>query len=135
MNEPPNSSYFACGRSGQPIVCTTLRSGFATFQTSFTPSAQTCGLSPSSPNVVDRDSGQVALRALAEDRDARDDVEPGSKFGAARRSGPRPLSPVRTRRRAVLDEQLLCAVSGRIVAPASSACSASQRVSCERDAT
>ena len=51
MNEPPNSWYFACGRSGQPSVCTTRRSGLATFQTSFTPSAQTCGLSPSSPNV------------------------------------------------------------------------------------
>ena len=81
MNEPPNSWYFACGRSGQPIVCTTRRNGFATFQTSFTPSAQTCGLSPSSPNVSIATpvrwpcvpSQRIVTRARMS--------EPGSKFG------------------------------------------------------
>src|SRR4051812_30626950 len=36
MNDPPNSRNFRPARSGQPIVCTTWSSGFATFQTSFT---------------------------------------------------------------------------------------------------
>ena len=49
MNEPPNSRYFAAARNGQPIVWITRSSGLGTRQTSFTPSAQTCGLSPSRP--------------------------------------------------------------------------------------
>src|SRR5438874_981850 len=50
MNEPPNSRYLAPARSGQPIVWMTRLSGVATRQTSLTPSAQTCGFSPSRPN-------------------------------------------------------------------------------------
>ena len=49
MNEPPNSPYLARLRSGQPIVWTMRPSGVATFQTSFTPSAQICGCSPARP--------------------------------------------------------------------------------------
>src|SRR5207237_540372 len=49
MNEPPNSRYRACGRSGQPMVWMTRSSGFATFQTSLTPSGHTWGLPPWAP--------------------------------------------------------------------------------------
>ena len=128
MNEPPNSWYFACGRSGQPIVCTTRRSGLATFQTSFTPSAQTCGLSPSSPNVSIATpvrcpcvpSQRIVTRATMS--------EPGSKLGSRSPKRPRPLSPVRTpTTRPSLTSSFSATVSGRIVAPASSACSASHR--------
>ena len=49
MKEPPNSPYLALLRSGQPIVWTMCPSGFGTFQTSLTPSAQICGCAPSSP--------------------------------------------------------------------------------------
>ena len=51
-------------RSGQPIVWITRSSGFATFQTSLTPSAQTCGLAPCEPEALERGAGQVALRPL-----------------------------------------------------------------------
>src|SRR2546423_968626 len=50
MKEPPNSRYFAPARSGQPSVWITRRRSLATRQTSLTPSAQTCGVVPPSPN-------------------------------------------------------------------------------------
>ena len=84
-------------RSGQPIVWMIRSSGFATFQTSLTPSAQTCGCVPSRPKCVDRRAGQVPLRALGEHGDPRDDVRAGLEVRRARSpSRPRPLSPVRT---------------------------------------
>ena len=43
MKLPPNSRWRFPGRSGQPIVWITRLSGFGTSQTSFTPSAYTCG--------------------------------------------------------------------------------------------
>ena len=57
-------------RSGQPIVWITRSSGRATFHTSFTPSAQTCGLVPGEPEPLERGAGEVALRPLGEDRHA-----------------------------------------------------------------
>ena len=77
MNEPPNSRNLRPPRSGQPIVCTTSRSGFATFQTSLTPSAHTCGLSLRRLEVIERRAGQMPLRALGEDRHAGCDVRAG----------------------------------------------------------
>ncbi len=77
MNEPPNSRYFAAVRSGQPIVWMTLRSGFATFQISLTPSSHTCGSLPREPEVVERDAGQMTLRSLGEHRHLRDEVGAG----------------------------------------------------------
>ena len=108
MKEPPNSWYFACGRSGQPSVCTTRRSGLATFQTSFTPSAQICGLSPSSPKVSIATPGQVPLRAFAEDRDARDDVRARLEVGQPLAEAAAPLvAGSDSDDASVLDEQLL----------------------------
>ena len=46
-------------------------------QTSFTPSAQTCGFSPCEPEAVERDAGQVALRALGENGDSGEHVGAG----------------------------------------------------------
>ena len=74
MNEPPNSRYFAPGRNGQPSVWMTRSSGRATFQTSLTPSAQTCGFSPARPKWFERDAGQMSLRSLGEHGHASDDV-------------------------------------------------------------
>ena len=74
MNDPPNSRNFAPPRSGQPIVWITRSSGFATFQTSFTPSAHTCGLSPDETEPVERGARQMPLRPLGEDRHPRRDV-------------------------------------------------------------
>src|ERR671935_97213 len=81
MNEPPNSRYFAAARSGHPMVWITRSSGLATRQTSFTPSAQTCGFSPSSPNRFslrqDRRSGLLGLfREPATEFRERGDVVP-----------------------------------------------------------
>ena len=70
-------------RSGQPIVWTTSSSGFATFQTSFTPSSQTCGSLPREPEPVERDAGEVALRPLGEHGHLRDEVGAGLEVAAA----------------------------------------------------
>ena len=52
----------------------TRSSGFATRQTSLTPSAQTCGFSPCEPEPLDRRAGQVPLRPLGEHGHAGDEV-------------------------------------------------------------
>ncbi len=50
------------------------RSGRGTLQTSFTPSAQICGFSPSSPNRAIAASVEEPLRALGEHRDSRNQI-------------------------------------------------------------
>ena len=73
MKEPPNSPYPANVLSGQPSVCTILRSGQGT-RHPFTPSAQICGFSPSSRKWSIAAPREQALRPLDEHGHAGDDV-------------------------------------------------------------
>ena len=66
----------ACG-AASPIVWTILWSGAATFQTSFTPSAQICGLLPFEAEAIDRRGREVAGGAFSEDGDPRRHVDAG----------------------------------------------------------
>ena len=111
-------------RSGQPIVWMTRSSGCGTFQTSFTPSAQTCGfvaLRGRSARARRRSGGPACPRR---GRHAGDGCpSPGSKFGellavpaAAAVAGAD--ADARGRRST---SSFAAAVSGRIVAPSSSA--------------
>ena len=91
MKEPPNSPYLARLRSGQPIVWTMCPSGLGTFQTSLTPSAQICGCGALEAEARDRGAGEMALRALRENGQLRDDVRAGlevSRAPAPRGRGP-----------------------------------------------
>ena len=113
---------------------TILWSGLGTFQTSFTPSAQIWGLRPSSPKwsiaAVVRwpavPSARTVILAVTS--------TPGSKFASGCPSLPRPLSPVRTpTTRPWSRRSVWPTVSGRIIAPPASACSARKRPSSESE--
>ena len=68
-------------RSGQPIVWMTRSSGCATSQTSLTPSAQTCGFSPASPNRSIATPVRWPCVPSARTVTGASMSEPGSKFG------------------------------------------------------
>jgi hypothetical protein len=73
---PPICPYFDDSFSGQgPIVWMMRSSGLGTFQTSLTPSSQTCG--SRSSDSLDRRAGEVTPAALGQDRRLGDDVGPG----------------------------------------------------------
>src|SRR5437763_1788530 len=132
MNEPPNSRYRLPVRSGQPIVWMTRSSGFATFQTSFTPSSQTCGSSPRRVNRSSATPVRCPWVPSASTVTFATRSEPASKLASSPPSRPRPLSPLRTPTTRPCETRSFCAaVSGRIIAPASSARSARKRPSCE----
>ena len=97
----------------------TRSSGCATFQTSLTPSAHTCGFSPASPKRSSAAPVRCPCVPSQSTVTRATTSEPGSKFGSSSPSRPRPLSPVRTpRTRPSATSSLSAAVSGRIVAPA-----------------
>src|SRR4029453_18810378 len=104
----------------------TRSSGRATFQTSFTPSAHTCGFSPASPKWSSAPPVRCPWVPSASTVTFAVTSEPGSKFPSGSPSLPRPLSPVRTP--PVLapgTSSFSAAVSGGIAAPPASACSPS----------
>ena len=114
----------------------TVRSGRGTRQTSFTPSAQVCGFCPESS----KRSSAAAVRwpgaPLGEDRHARRECRnPARSAPSSSPARPRPWSPVRTpTTRPSSTRSAVAAVSGRIVAPPSSATAARKRPSSrERD--
>ena len=102
----------SCGSRG--------RAACATFQTSFTPSAHTCGFSPCEPEAVERDAGQVALRPLGRGRSrararrsrARSSASSSPFAPAAAVAGAHAAHAAVARRAASSPT-----VSGRIVAP------------------
>jgi len=119
-------------RSGQPNVWTILWSGRGTFQTSFTPSAQIWGFFPWRPKCSI--AAVVRWPAVPSARTVTFAVTstPGSKFASGSPSFPRPLSPVRTpTTRPCSTRSFWPVVSGRIMAPPASACSARKRPSSE----
>ncbi len=95
-------------RSGQPIVWTMRSSGFATFQTSFTPSSHTCGSSPRRPKWSSATPVRWPCVPSASTVTFATMSEPASKLPSSPPSRPRPLSPVRDADHAAVgDEQLL----------------------------
>ncbi len=137
MNDPPNSRYFACGRSGHPIVWITRSSGRGTFHTSFTPSSHTWGAaSPRSPKRSSATLVRCPFVPSASTVTRATRSLPGSKLASSSCCRPRPLSPVRTPTTPPCSTRRSTAeVSGRNIAPSASARSASQRPSCERETT
>ncbi len=88
------------------------------------------------PEVIERDAGDVPIRALREHGHPGNEVTARLEVGQLLVLQARPLSPVRTpttpppsTRRSTAE------VSGRNIAPSASARSASQRPSCERETT
>ena len=74
------------------------------------------------PEPPERGAGQMTLRALGEDRDARADVRARLEVRQLLAFRPRPLSPVRTpSTRPPSTSSFSAEVSGRIVAPSPSA--------------
>ena len=113
----------------------TRSSGFATFQTSLTPSAQTCGFSPWSPKW------SIAAPVRWPCVPSASTVHPARMSDPARSwqllaVAAAALVPGADAEDAAVETSSFSPdVSGRIVARASSACSPSQRPSCESDAT
>ncbi len=127
MKEPPNSRYFLPPRSGQPMVWITRSSGFATFQTSFTASSHTCGSSPRRSNRSSATPVRWPCVPSASTVTFATRSEPASKLPSSPPSRFRPLSPVRTPTTRPCETRSFSAVvSGRIIAPPSSACSAEE---------
>ena len=122
--------YLACARSGQPSVWTTFSNGCSTSQTSLTPSAHTCGSERDSPRPLSAAPVRCPQQPSASTVARATTSAPGSKLAFSPPALSRPLSPVRTPTTAPSSTSSLCpAVSARTYAPASSACSPSQRLS------
>src|SRR3954452_3421411 len=95
---PPICPYFDESLTGHgPIVWITRSSGLGTFQTSLTPSSQTCG-SRLSPRSNSRIAAPVRLpqQPSASTTNLALMSVPGSKLPSGSPSLPRPLSPERT---------------------------------------
>src|SRR3954468_8878596 len=95
---PPICPYFEDSFSGHgPMVWMIRSSGLGTFQTSLTPSSQTCGSRPSA-----RSNSLIAAPVRWPQQPSASTVAlattsvPGSKLPSGSPSLPRPLSPVRT---------------------------------------
>ncbi len=135
---PPIWPYLALIFSGHgPIVWIRRSSGLGTFQTSLTPSSQTCGSRPSA-----RSNSRIAAPVSEPQQPSASTVcwavtsVPGSKLPSGSPSLPRPLSPVRTPRTTPSStSSWVAAVSVRTYAPPSSASSCCQRASADTETT